>query len=249
MENHVDMMLVKKNDGSVSAALTNDEVIEPVFFMTDDLSLYPKTPYPVAVISRHLSYQIIKNPNDFRSHIQRIYLLLQQQNTNAVYGALFDLFLVLGPNGLALRQRMLFNAQSLLTELDFNTLQQTLESGLTADIDISKPIQAVLSKGLSANHHFIEKIEQLNQTFSNAAEEATHYVEYGQFDQARSVLEEAIIVTPRQLELHHDLLEIFQKTQDAEQFIIFYEHLLEMKIALPTPWKEMAYEFGYERAL
>jgi len=136
-----------------------------------------------------------------------------------------------------------------LTELDFNRLQQTLESGLTADIDISKPIQALLSKGLSANQHFIEKVDQLNQTFSNAAEEAINYVEYGQFDQARSVLEEAIIMAPRQLELHHDLLEIFQKTQDTEQFIVFYEHLLEMKVALPTPWKEIAYEFGYERAL
>ncbi len=243
------MMIVKKNDRLVSTVLTKDEVMEPAFFMTDDISLHPKKSCPIAVISQYLTYQIIKFPNDFRSHTQRIYLLIQQQNTSALYGALFDLFLVLGSNGLALRQRMLFNAQSLLAELDFNALQQTLESGLTTDIAMQKPIQAVLSKGLSPDQHFIEKIDQQNQTSSNAVEEASNYLEYGQFDQARIVLEEAIISTPRQLELHHDLLEIFQTTRDSEQFIVFYEHLLEMKVALPTPWKEMAYEFGYERAL
>jgi len=249
MENQTDMMLVKKNDGLLSVVLTKDEAMEPAFFMTDDISLHPKKACPITAISQYLTYQIIKSPNDFRSHIQRIYLLIQQQNTNALYGALFDLFLVLGPNGLALRQRMLFNAQSLLAELDFNALQQTLESGVTTDIAIQKPTQAVLNNGLAVTQHFIEKVDQQNQTSSNAVEEASSYLEYGQFDQARMVLEEAIISTPRQLELHHDLLEIFQTTRDSEQFIVFYERLIEINAALPKYWKEMANEFGYETTL
>ncbi|RKZ78017.1 MAG: hypothetical protein DRQ35_06655 [Gammaproteobacteria bacterium] len=249
MENQTDMMLVKKNNGPISAGLTTDEVMEPAFFMTSDISLSPKTPCSLVVITQYLTYQVIKTPNDFRVHIQRIYLLIQQQNSSALLGALYDLFLVLGANGLALRQRMLFNAQSLLAELDFNALQQTLELGLTNEITIQVPNQSVVSKGLSTKQLFIEKVDSVSQTFSCAAEEATNYLEYGQFDQARTVLEEAIMAAPRQLELHHDLLEIFQKTNDSEQFIVFYEHLLEMKVALPTPWKEMAYEFGYERTL
>jgi tetratricopeptide (TPR) repeat protein len=249
MEIHTGMMLVKKNDGLVSTVLIKDEVMEPAFFMTDALSLHPKISCPVAVVSQYLTYQIIKFPHDFRSHIQRIYLLIQQQNTTALYGALFDLFLVLGSNGLALRQRMLFNAQSVLTELEFDRLQQTLESGLTGNTDIPKPTQAVLNKALSNNQLFIEKVAQQNMTPSNAVEEASSFLEYGQFDQAREILEEAIISTPRQLELHHDLLEIFQTTRDSEQFIVFYERLLESDVALPMLWKEMANEFGYERSL
>lgn len=249
MENQTDMMLVEKNDGPVSVALTTDEVMEPAFFMASDISLYPKTPCSIVVITQYLTYQIIKSPNDFRSHIQRIYLLIQQRNTAALYGAIFDLFLVLGSNGLALRQRMLFNAQSLLAELDFNALQQTLESGLTSNIAISKPARAVISKGLSVNQLFIDKVDSVNKTSSDAVDDASSYLEYGQLDQAREVLEEAVISTPRKLELHHDLLAIFQTTRDSKQFIVFYERLLEMDIALPSLWKEMANEFGYERTL
>ncbi len=66
------------------------------------------------------------------------------------------------------------------------------------------------------------------------------------WSQAQATLQSAIIANPRQLDLHYDLLEIFEKTADKDQFSSSYKQLLEHTVVLPPQWREMAQQFGVE---
>ena len=201
------------------------DIVEPDFLTPVALSAH-KTEN-----SNDFSHQNLGGPaDDLRSHTQQIFHFLEQKDNKSIYGALVDLFLVLGNKGLALRKRMLISARTLLTDGEFDSLKQSLSLGLKSESQ-SIPVQQ------SSN----DKLE-----IFSAIDEAKNYMEYGQFEAAVNILQEAILLNPRRLALHHDLLEIFQKGAKKELFISFYEELLNIKIALPPLWKKVAQDFGYE---
>ena len=135
----------------------------------------------------------------------------------------------------------------MLSDEEFDSLKKSLSLGLQSESQVPIAQQALLTKGHLLP--FIKKVESNKASFSNASDEARSYIEYGQLDEAIVVLKEAILRNPRQLALHNDLLEIFQKTAEKESFISFYEQLLSHKIPLPPLWKKVAQEFTYEQEL
>lgn len=236
-------MIVTKFEDSLPSNNLEGEIVEPAFLIAaqgfDTCSL--------ATVSAHLAHKITRDIRDLRSHVQRISLFIKQQQEKASYSALVDLFLVLGDNGLALRKRMLINVRTLLSEHELNTLRQSLSSGLTSEVRLPITEQALLTKGLASPHReFIQENTIETIVAMSPVEEAMSYIEHGQLEQAQATLQKAIITNPHQLELHYDLLEIFQKTADKEQFLSSYKQLLEQAILLPPQWREMAQKFGVE---
>ena len=220
---------------------TEGEVIEPVFLKAD------QSIDSLSVIANHLAHQITKNNNDLRSHTQRIHLFIKHQQSKAIYSALVDLFLVLGINGLALRKRMLGNAQTLLSDLEFSALGRSLLSGLITEVGLPRAKLALLIKGLGGVHlQFIHHNDKVKSVFTNASDEARSHIDHGQLEQAQLVLQQAIVAHPQQLNLHYALLEILEKMGDKDQFSSTYKQLLEHSIVLPPQWKEMAQKFGIE---
>jgi len=190
----------------------------------------------------YLATQIINIPSDLRSHTKRIFCIIKQQNREAIYGALVDLFFVLDKRGLPLRKRLLINARSLLTDHEFDHLKNSLAIGLT----INTCPTSLLSKE-SKGASLVEKIKRnVNDNAMAAMDEAKHYVEQGCDDEAIIILQKAILECPKHLALHHDLLEIFQKTAKRTSFILIYRHLLDSEVALPRLWRTLADEFAYE---
>ena len=190
----------------------------------------------------YLATQIINTPSDLRSHAKRIFCMIKQQNREAIYGALVDLFFVLDKRGLSLRKRLLINAHSLLTDHEFDYLKNSLATGLTINT-CSTSLLSKQSKGESLVENIKRKV---NDNAMSAMDEAKHYVEQGLHDEAIIILQKAILTCPKQLALHHDLLEIFQKTAKRTSFILIYRHLLDSDIALPSLWSALAEEFSYE---
>jgi Tfp pilus assembly protein FimV len=234
-------LIVSKLSDFMPVDTIEEEIIEPAFLAAGQST--SSSP----VMANHLAHQITKNPHDLRSHVQRISVFIKHKQASHTYSALVDLFLVLGENGLPLRKRMLASARNLLTDSEFTALKQSILSGLNTEAGNPAARKSLLSKGLTnAHREFIQKISVDTYEVMTPIEEAMSYIEHGQIEQAQSTLQKAIIETPHQLDLHYDLLEIYQKTGDKDQFFTSYKHLLEQAIVLPPRWREMAQSFGVE---
>ncbi len=236
--------IVEKIVKSVPLSEANIGSIEPVF-LTEKQQLELCS---VTVLSEHAAHKITRNKNDLRTHVQRIQIFIKEQQTEATYSALVDLFLVLKSNGLALRKRMLANARSTLTTQQFTALKMLLLDGLNTESDVPYAKLTLLTQGRMVEPHqdFIQKITAKTEVAISPIEEAMSYIQHGQLEQAQATLQIAILHNPRQLELHYDLLEIFNKTEDKVQFSFCYKQLLEHNIVLPPQWREMAHRFKVE---
>jgi len=229
--------------GKESPVEMEGEIIEPAFLTQHSLS--SQSAEESIVEADYLAHQITRNSSDLHSHTQRIFHFIEKKEDKALYSALVDLFLILGDKGLPLRKRMLISAHTLLSDEEFDCLKQSLSCGLSSGANITMPQQ----KGIQSNSlPFVQKVKSNVNNQLSPIDEARSYVGYGQFDEAITTLKNAILANPRQLALHNDLLEIFQKTAEKEPFISFYEQLLNNKITLPPLWKKTAEEFCYKKA-
>lgn len=88
--------------------------MDAVFFVGQGHTLGLPAWYPVARMEDHLVQCLLRNPHDLTCHVRRVHLWLNQPGFDGLAAALTDLFLVLGPNGTDLRQRLLAQADGRL---------------------------------------------------------------------------------------------------------------------------------------
>ena len=63
-------------------------------------------------------------------------------------------------------------------------------------------------------------------------------------DTARCILEAAVLAQPERVELHNDLLEIYQRTKDRENFLDMHRKLKAVRNPVADSWELMAASFG-----
>ncbi|MCU7874706.1 MAG: hypothetical protein KZQ91_18350 [Candidatus Thiodiazotropha sp. (ex Lucinoma borealis)] len=193
----------------------------------------------------YLDHAVTRKPDDLRSHVQRIHVHIHRQDVDALYGALLDLFIVLKEKGRPLRERMLKLSQTVLGEDKYRVLLNRLDTSVT-DIDVEKVLNtSLLSYGVKNPHYLIQKIDTREgmQQYLDPQQEARDHLEYGQVDEAREVLENAILEDPLQQGLHHDLLEIYKTTKSRELFKAMHSRLNINSNPLADAWHEMARYF------
>jgi tetratricopeptide (TPR) repeat protein len=228
------------------ALLKDGEYIDPEFLTLDNMSMQDSLHCPSSVIANKLAHQITRSHNDLRSHVQRIFIFIEQAKPDAAFSGLVDLFLVLEDKGSALKKRMLLSAKQLLSEEQFDFLRQSLSLGLVSNTHLKKARYSILTDGRKSNESFIHKVVLPEDRPTDVIEQARSYLEYGQIDQARIMLEQAILDEPEKVEYQQELLDIFQKLADRVLFISFYEQLLERKKVLPLLWQQLAEDFNYK---
>lgn len=57
-------------------------------------------------LSRHLGFRVARKPSDLLAHTRRVLLTVHLEDPEATWGAVLDLFHVLGPRGHDLRRRL-----------------------------------------------------------------------------------------------------------------------------------------------
>lgn len=185
----------------------------------------------------HLSHRIVADPANLRHHIQRIALYMRVKNSNGVYAALIDLFIALGENGISIRQRMLRQAKPLLSTERFRLLKNTLMRGLR-DTDVLPHTQAAsLCKGYIGRNNFIAEVAHKSCTDSlDPRHEANDCLVYGQVDEARKILEKAVLKEPWREDLQADLLEIYWATRDLKGCQAMYRRLADEFVPERHAW-------------
>jgi len=192
----------------------------------------------------HFAHVISIHSADLLVHVQRINLCVAQSDRNGVYGALLDLFLVLGAKGAALRKRMCEIAAPSLSHTMREFFSDNLESGVSATDVLPLSLTSVLSRGLRGTTELVQRVGASGVGTRDPLDEANECLEYGQIDAARSILEAAVLEQPDRAELHNDLLEIYRRTEDFENFREMHQKLSARHNPVADSWELMAASFG-----
>lgn len=156
-----------------------------------------------------LVFLIAKKPKCLINHVQRIYYCFQENLGEQLYAALVDLLIILNKQGQAISWRMVLGTKSQLTAEQFQELKGYLKGNQVSTSRLKGNQYSVFSKGLVAVNKMIRQIE-------NEVKEddplmiALDYIEYSQMDEAKAVLQEAILLQPEKMALHQELFDLYK---------------------------------------
>jgi len=159
-------------------------------------------------LADYLSHGVAREPSDLRSHVRRVFLAYSQDDAADLFAALADLFIALDGHGPSLRRRMLEHSKSRLGIGQYRRLKEAIDG--SADRLRSDFIPgAVLCRGLIGKvalpQFEIKKFENVRDPLIEARE----FLEYSQVEEARNLLEQAILHEPRREDLQEELLDIY----------------------------------------
>lgn len=192
-------------------------------------------------LADYLCHCVTREPSDLRSHVRRVFLAHGRKNTVDLFGALVDLFIALGNKGSSLRQRMLEGAKENLEPRQYSLLRESLAGGLDERKVVFAP-GAMLCRGVEGTLKLVESGAEKSREPRDPLVEAREYLEYSQLDEARHLLEEALMQDPRRQELHEELLEIYRSTRDQSNFAKMLGRLNKGN-PMPEQWQELAEYF------
>jgi len=191
----------------------------------------------------YIAYRIVRSPMDLCNHVRRIMLQHDMGDSDGLYAALLDLFIVLENKGFELRRRVLEGARNRLTEQQYRRLSACLNSDQVQCDRLPAPPDSMLAKGLIGTRTLVEAADDDNESARDPLIEAREYIEYSQVDQARALLEQAILDQPERTELHSELLEIYRSTRDRASFLAFWRRLNAVENPAADVWEAAADSF------
>ncbi len=186
---------------------------------------------------RLLSRYISRYPQDLRVHAQRI--LLATDNTNLgdfLTGALQDLIIALSGKGKPLFKDLLMQARPALSETDFQHLQTTYDA---ENLHQCWKKGSVLANGVCDAKPLVlfEGIEE-EAGFADTLEEARAYIDYGQLEEARLLLENELLEKPDAQDIEEELLFLYQSIRQRHYLDTMTDKLKTSNIELSPAWKQ-----------
>ncbi len=220
------------------------EAFDIAFFKPGWSGWYGRLPEPLATSAIELlAHRVTKRPQDLLSHVHRIVALYYTNHTDAIYGALLDLYIVLDKKGFRLRQRLL---NKLAPKLEAEH-RVALRNGLLFGIKALEEVPFSSGSCFNAELHNVGAVvaqtgEQITHEFS-VLDEVLDLIDSGFLDEARMILEEAILATPDDLGLNNELLNLFRCTKDRDGFFSAEERLGDLPLAAKDGWLELRERF------
>ncbi|MDH5650006.1 MAG: hypothetical protein OEY67_10175 [Gammaproteobacteria bacterium] len=152
-------LFLRNKDNYLTPALWDAEAeipVEPAFLISGHKSLYLNVTHWSDKARDYLAHHVARKPNDLRTQIQRINVNHAFQDVDGTYGAVLDLFIVLGKDGIGLRRRVLRQCDKLLRPDVRLALKLHLVSGVTALTSMPPAPRSVLTKGLLGTANLVE---------------------------------------------------------------------------------------------
>jgi hypothetical protein len=221
-----------------STSTTVKHTVEPCL-LPEQRELLPF--FPVVdwsnIFSRHLAKRVRRNPRDLRAHVQRILLYISESDTDSIYAALIDFFLILGERGLHIRKNLLNKA---LPFLDHDKTQ-FLMTHINCGLDTTVPLPPNTFSSLSSGHSGTTIIVKYNNTDSDLTgtsplEQAIALIHHKDWLSAMIVLEEALHHDPGDEAVTRELLSLYKRQHAQYAFSRTYTGLYSRCLALPELW-------------
>jgi hypothetical protein len=185
-----------------------------------------------------LVFLIAKKPKQLVEHVQRIYYCFQKNLNEQLFAALIDFLIILNQRGQAISWRMVLGAKSRLTTEQFQALKSYLKGNTTDKSLLSGNRYSVFSKGLLGVSALIQQIEK-EEIEDDPLTIALDYIEYSQLDEAKQVLEDAILIRHERLDLRQELIDLYRLTGDSNRFYQMLAKLTRLGIAITDDWNQL----------
>jgi hypothetical protein len=187
---------------------------------------------------KNLVFLVARKPKRLITHIQRIYHCYQTNLQEQLFAALVDLLFVLNGRGKAISRRMIVGTKLKLSGEQYKMLQEFM----TEDFDVvllAGNQYSIFTKGLIGNRNLVQQIEAPDKQTYDPLELAHDYIEYSQLDEAKHILEKAIINQPERLDLHQCLLELYKATLDNSGFVNMFNVVVGLDAVMPNDWSTL----------
>jgi len=189
---------------------------------------------PIAVW-RHFSALVARDPLDIEAQVRRILLACQPPHRDKAFGALLDLYLALGPQGVGLRRMMLEVAEPCIEPDEARFLAAHLDSGLARNALLPAGTGAILDCAVIGSAQAVRHERQAVASTSRV-DEAISLLDHGDLPGARALLEEILLDDPCDETATQELLAIYHHSRDAEAQQAMRTRLMERHGSLPPAW-------------
>ena len=231
------------NDGDAESAAhdaASDALpIEPSLF-PEPRGLVPRNPGARSQLLylRHLERRIQRNPRDLHAHVRRTLMYRTLGDRDAGFGALIDLFLILGPRGLQLRENLLLLWEGKLPKAQYRFLRARLISGLQASEPLPGGVSSVLTKGITGVTTIVEVSEDASSTSEDPVRRAQERMAKGDRAAAQAILEGAFRDDPGREDVCRELIGLYRRENLRESFFTTYVEGLSRRLAEPQLWED-----------
>lgn len=234
------------NNASAGRKPFSFDVPEPGFIQSHGWLVAPPV-QPDHRLLEHLVHRVSRNPMDLIVHVQRIMLSARLCLHEELYGALLDLFIALGKKGYLLRARLFEQCRALLSRQQQQALLIGLFSGIAALDIVPMTVHSRLTAGITGRLDIVSVDDAAEQApLEDVLTEAHDLIDSGQIDAARTLLESALIATPSNHLLSHDLLAIYRHTRNLDGLNAMLNRLEREELALRSEWEAMAARLAAE---
>jgi len=187
----------------------------------------------------YLLYQIVRNPKNLIAHIQRIFFCYRENLHSHLTAALIDLMIALGSRGERLKRRMLIGVKTKLDEEQWRLVQDASQ--------LKNPLPivpfALLAPGTLGHTQLVTQNANTSLNEPDSLTLARDYINYSQLDEAKTVLESAILEDIESEALQHELLGLYYSTQD----VAGYRRMVDLLDKLGNPhqqiWNDIPFVF------
>jgi hypothetical protein len=176
----------------------------------------------------HLAHLSAREPENLLNHVRRIYLHLTHRQADALYGAMLDLFLVLGDKGSSLRGRLLRDVRKLLPRERYDIFLKHYKQGLQRNQSLPPSRHSVCGNFFSGRMTLVKQLKTTEQASRGRVDpllQAREELNYGDVVSAQRILEEALVWAPERVELHMELLELYSHTRSLSDLVRMQERL------------------------
>jgi len=202
---------------------------------------YARMPTDLAVqATEHLSHRVSRTPNDLKVHLHRIIASHYSRQIESLYGALLDLFIILDKKGFLLRQRLFNKFACSLSVHQSIALKQALMLGAGKLESLPHCDNSRFSNGMVGSACLVIKTDEPSQYKFSVLDEARDLIDSGLIDDARMILEQAIIQQPDDEHISRELLELYRYTKDSSAFAEIYAQLNGLPLSLMDEWNAQA---------
>ncbi|MEQ1638118.1 MAG: hypothetical protein ABL903_15670 [Methylococcales bacterium] len=213
------------------------------FFWQQNQSFFVKTALPDVKILNFLASRVSQKPKCLLTHVQRIYFCYQALLSEQLYAALVDFLIILNKRGEAISRQMVSRAVSILSTEQSATLVNYIQDPKADTQLLVGNHYSIFSKGVIGVALLVQYAENIKQGEVDPLSLAQDFIEYSQLTEAQAVLEAAILKQPDRLELHEELLGLYQSTRNADDFRQMMDNLTGARMAVPDAWQKLSAYF------
>lgn len=223
---------------------------EPAFGLESYTPIRISTRWSPDSAGSFLARAIAREPANLRMHVQRIALWSHTGRHDETFGAIVDLFHVLGSRGTELRTRVRDAAAPNLALEQRAYLDRCL-SGST-DVLATHPnaCASVLSRGITGSLDGVHRVDDTPglapapaRLVSDVLAEAHDYLMEGNAEMARELLESGLRATPQRTDIAAELLSIYCHAGDARRLAAMRAEL-GARLTEPAAWDECRRAIG-----